>query len=70
MPAPNMKCKVCGKEYYLCQMGAAKYPWKQIVCSEECLDIWNKNLAASEDKQPEKAVDVREEQTKIKKRIK
>lgn len=44
MPKPNLKCKICGKEYHLCQTGARMYPWLQIVCSPECWAEWNNQL--------------------------
>lgn len=40
MAGTNFKCKVCGKEYYCCEMGLNKFPWKQIVCSKECWQQW------------------------------
>ena len=47
MAGSNFKCKICGKEYRCCDMGLKKFPYKQIVCSEECWQEWlskiNKN---------------------------
>lgn len=49
MPKPNIKCKVCGKEYYLCSDGARRAPWRKIVCSPECLIKWEEACNKSQE---------------------
>jgi len=57
MKKPNFKCKVCGKDYYCCAVGVEKYPYKQIVCSPECYDKWQKQIAARKVKKVVKQVE-------------
>jgi len=58
MAGTNFKCKVCGKEYYCCEMGLRKYPYKQIVCSDECWQEWLSKINKAN--KPEEAVAAKE----------
>lgn len=61
MKQPNMKCKVCGADYYICALGIEKAPYKQIVCSAECYDKWQKAINAGKHSKKSKATVTKEE---------
>lgn len=60
MAGSKFKCKICGKEYSCCEIGLKKYPYKQIVCSNECWQQWltkiNKNKKTAKSKVVEKPI--------------
>lgn len=36
MPKANRKCRVCGREYYVCCSCISIHSWKHLACSPEC----------------------------------
>ena len=36
MPKANRRCRVCGREYYVCCACVSIHSWKHLACSPEC----------------------------------
>lgn len=47
MNKPNMKCRVCGKDYYCCADSKKIGGWKSMACSNICFQEYMKRIEES-----------------------
>lgn len=63
MPKANRRCRVCGREYYVCCSCVSIYSWKHIACSPEC---FRKLTSTTEDKiEPEILPQTEQEEKRV-----